>query len=180
LGGAGMIRDIVTRGGRCLLPVSTSGHAQELLLILDEYWEAHPELQRFPIYYASALANKCIDVYQTYVNMMNARIRRQFPAHNPFRFKHINNFRSRDHFDDTGPCVMLASPGMLQSGISRELFESWCTDPLNGVIIAGYSVEGTLAKVRRSRGGPSPTHGRVDARVGEWAGSKAKARGSAA
>jgi cleavage and polyadenylation specificity factor subunit 3 len=35
---------------------------------------------------------------------------------------------------------------MMQSGLSRELFESWCTDPKNGVIVAGYCVEGTLAK----------------------------------
>lgn len=63
----------------------------------------------------------------------------------------------------------MASPGMMQSGLSRELFESWCTDSKNGVIIAGmycknnyfiqyvflkrltklilgYCVEGTLAK----------------------------------
>lgn len=31
----------------------------------------------------------------------------------------------------------MASPGMMQSGLSRELFEAWCTDPKNGVIIAG-------------------------------------------
>lgn len=42
-----------------------------------------------------------------------------------------------DHFDDIGPCVVMASPGMLQSGLSRELFELWCTDAKNGVIIAG-------------------------------------------
>jgi len=42
--------------------------------------------------------------------------------------------------------VVMASPGMMQSGLSRELFESWCTDSKNGVIIAGYCVEGTLAK----------------------------------
>lgn len=35
---------------------------------------------------------------------------------------------------------------MMQSGLSRELFETWCTEPKNGVIIAGYCVEGTLAK----------------------------------
>lgn len=52
-----------------------------------------------------------------------------------------------DHFDDIGPSVVMASPGMMQSGLSRELFESWCTDKRNGVIIAGYCVEGTLAKV---------------------------------
>lgn len=53
-----------------------------------------------------------------------------------------------DHFDDIGPSVVMASPGMMQSGLSRELFESWCTDKRNGVIIAGYCVEGTLAKVK--------------------------------
>jgi hypothetical protein len=29
---------IVKRGGRCLIPVFALGRAQELLLILDEYW----------------------------------------------------------------------------------------------------------------------------------------------
>lgn len=52
-----------------------------------------------------------------------------------------------EQFEDIGPSVVLASPGMMQSGLSRELFESWCTDKRNGCIIAGYCVEGTLAKV---------------------------------
>ncbi|KAF4748663.1 Integrator complex subunit 11, partial [Perkinsus olseni] len=43
------------------------------------------------------------------------------------------------------PCVVMAAPGMLQSGTSRELFEQWAPDPKNGVIITGYSVAGTLA-----------------------------------
>ena len=34
--------------------------------------------------------------------------------------------------------------------MSRELFEQWCTDRRNGVIIAGYCVEGTLAKVKEN------------------------------
>ncbi len=45
----------------------------------------------------------------------------------------------------------MASPGMMQSGLSRQLFEAWCTDKRNGLIVAGYCVEGTLAKV-------SPVH----------------------
>jgi cleavage and polyadenylation specificity factor subunit 3 len=44
-----------------------------------------------------------------------------------------------------GPCVVMASPGFLQSGISRQLFEAWCDNDRNGVIIAGYTIEGTLA-----------------------------------
>ena len=41
---------------------------------------------------------------------------------------------------------MLASPGMLQNGVSRELLERWAPSEKNGVIITGYSVEGTMAK----------------------------------
>ena len=143
----GTVADIVTRGGRCLIPVFALGRAQELLLILDEYWAAHPELTDIPIYYASSLAKKCMAVYQTFINSMNERIRRQIAVNNPFVFKHISNLKGIDHFDDVGPCVILASPGMMQSGLSRELFESWCTDKKNGCIVAGYCVEGTLAKL---------------------------------
>ena len=41
---------------------------------------------------------------------------------------------------------------MMQSGLSRQLFEAWCTDKRNGVIVAGYCVDGTLAKVCREGG----------------------------
>lgn len=49
----------------------------------------------------------------------------------------------------------MASPGMMQSGLSRELFEDWCTEKKNGTIIAGYCVEGTLAKVCSSHYQPA-------------------------
>lgn len=141
-----LVHDIVNRGGRCLIPVFALGRAQELLLILDEYWSQHPELHDIPIYYASQLAKKCMTVYQTYINAMNEKIRRQISISNPFVFKHIINLKNMEQFEDIGPSVVLASPGMMQSGLSRELFEAWCTDKRNGCIIAGYCVEGTLAK----------------------------------
>ena len=50
------------------------------------------------------------------------------------------------HLEDTGPCVVMATPSMLQSGLSRDVFEAWCQDPRNGVIIADFAVQGTLAK----------------------------------
>ena len=61
----------------------------------------------------------------------------------------------------------MASPGMMQSGLSRQLFEAWCTDKRNGVVIAGYCVEGTLAKVRslRERGREG---GKGRGREGGW------------
>lgn len=148
------VHQIVKRRGRCLIPVFALGRAQELLLILDEYWEANPQLQSIPIYYASSLAKKCMTVYQTYVNMMNKHIQRQSQVSNPFVFKHVMNLRGMEQFDDSGPCVVMASPGMLQNGLSRELFELWCSDKRNGCVIPGYCVDGTLAKHILSE----PTH----------------------
>ncbi|EFY91024.1 cleavage and polyadenylation specifity factor [Metarhizium acridum CQMa 102] len=154
------ITGILNRGGRALLPVFALGRAQELLLILDEYWGKHPEFQKYPIYYASNLARKCMVVYQTYVGAMNDNIKRLFRERmaeaeasgdgagqgGPWDFKYIRSLKNLDRFDDVGGCVMLASPGMLQSGVSRELFERWAPNEKNGVIITGYSVEGTMAR----------------------------------
>lgn len=137
---------IVRGGGRVLMPVFALGRAQELLLILDEFWEANPDIRHIPIYYASAIAQRCMPVYQTYVNMMNDNIRRRFEISNPFQFKYVKNIKGINHFEDDGPCVFMASPGMLQNGLSRELFERWCTSKQNGLVLSGYSVEGTLAK----------------------------------
>lgn len=153
------ITGIIQRGGRVLMPVFALGRAQELLLILDEYWARHVELQKVPIYYASNLARKCMVVYQTYVGAMNNNIKRLLRERiaeaeaagdvgrgGPWDFKYIRSLKNLDRFDDVGSSVMLASPGMLQSGVSRELLERWSPDPKNGVIITGYSVEGTMAK----------------------------------
>ena len=142
------VERVVSRGGRCLIPVFALGRAQELLLILDEYWQANPHLQDIPLWYASKMASRALRVYQTYANMMNARIRSQMDVSNPFKFRFIQNLKSIDvnNFDDSGPSVVFASPGMLQSGVSRQLFDRWASNPNNGVLIAGYAVDHTLAK----------------------------------
>ncbi|KAL7344720.1 cleavage and polyadenylation specificity factor 3 [Encephalitozoon intestinalis] len=141
-----IVQNVVQRGGRCLLPVFALGRAQELLLILEEHWSSNASLQKIPIYYASALAKRCMGVYQTYIGMMNERIQKLSLVRNPFAFKYVKNLKGIDSFDDEGPCVIMASPGMLQSGLSRDLFERWCSDSKNAVIIPGYCVDGTLAK----------------------------------
>jgi cleavage and polyadenylation specificity factor subunit 3 len=119
------VHTAVARGGRVLLPVVALGRAQELLLILEEYWARHPELHGVPIYQASGLARRAMTVYRSYIEMMNDDIRAAFAVANPFQFKHVTHLKSAAHFDDVGPCVVMATPSMLQSGMSRELFEAW-------------------------------------------------------
>ncbi|KAF8627840.1 hypothetical protein AX15_004257 [Amanita polypyramis BW_CC] len=146
-----LVHSIIHRGGHVLLPTFALGRAQELLLILDEYWKKHPDLHNVPIYYASSLARKCMAVYQTYIHTMNNNIRSRFARRdNPFVFKHISNVPQARGWEkkiaEGPPCVVLASPGFMQVGPSRELFELWAPDSRNGLIITGYSIEGTPAR----------------------------------
>ncbi|KIM45434.1 hypothetical protein M413DRAFT_442111 [Hebeloma cylindrosporum] len=146
-----LVHSIIRRNGHVLLPTFALGRAQELLLILDEYWKKHPDLHNVPIYYASSLAKKCMAVYQTYIHTMNSNIRSRFAKRdNPFVFKYVSNVPHARGWEkkiaEGPPCVVLASPGFMQTGPSRELFELWAPDSRNGLIITGYSIEGTLAR----------------------------------
>ena len=141
-----MVRRVLIRGGKVLLPVVALGRAQEVLLILEDYWVKHPELKGVPIYQASALAKRAMTVYQTYINVLNSDMKAAFEESNPFVFNHVNHLANSSGLDDVGPCVVLATPSMLQSGLSRDLFESWCGDSKNGVIICDFAVQGTLAR----------------------------------
>lgn len=143
---ATMVHSTIAKGGRVLLPVVALGRAQELLLILEEYWSKHPELHGVPIYQASGLARRAMTVYRSYIEMMNDDIREAFTTANPFKFKYVTHLKSTGQFDDVGPCVVMATPSMLQSGMSRELFENWCGDARNCVVIADFAVQGTLAR----------------------------------
>lgn len=143
------IHSTLLKGGRVLMPVFALGRAQELLLILEEYWSLNDDIKNISIYYASNLARKCMAVYQTYTSIMNEKIRlgaSSLEKTNPFQFKHIKSIKSIDKIHDMGPCVVVASPGMLQNGVSRQLLERWAPDPKNAVLLTGYAVEGTMAK----------------------------------
>ena len=129
-----------------MIPVFALGRAQELLLILEELWAAKPDLQKVPIYFSSKLAARSLDVYRTYIASMNRRMQASMGGRNPWDFRFVKPLRGPDEFDDKVPSVVLASPGMLQSGFSRSLFDRWADNAANGVILAGYSVEGTMAR----------------------------------
>lgn len=119
-----------------------------LQIEIDEYWSNNPEMQDIPIFYASSLAAKCMTVFHTYINMMGTYAKQKFKEGiNPFESRYIRTLENIDSFDDNGALVLMASPGFLQNGVSREYFEKWCCDSRNGVCITGYCVEGTLAQV---------------------------------
>ena len=62
-------------------------------------------------------ANKKCTIYSTVRQMKRVPLLSQ--ASNPFMFKHVTHLKSSQHLDDIGPCVVMATPSMLQSGLSR-------------------------------------------------------------
>ena len=155
------VTNVLNRGGRVLMPVFALGRAQELLLILEDYWERHANLQKIPIYFTGYTARRAMEVYSTSISgfqneNMKQKLRERMAesgkgdgknaSSNPWDFRFIRSLKNLDRFDDQGGCVMLASPGMLQSGMSRALLERWAPDQRNGVIMTGYNVEGTMAR----------------------------------
>eukprot|EP00924_Labyrinthula_sp_SR-Ha-C_P005436 maker-scaffold_1-snap-gene-31.39-mRNA-1 protein AED:0.10 eAED:0.10 QI:0/0/0/1/1/1/2/0/862 len=142
------VEEVLFRGGVCLIPVFSLGRAQELLLILEAYWKANESLQQFKIYHYSKLAEKALEVYQTYLNVMNDKIIQQSKVSNPWKFDFILPLDEKKESLNSilsGPCVIMASPGMLQSGVSRRIFERIAPEQRNGLVLSGYSIEGTLA-----------------------------------
>ena len=133
------------------MPIPAFGNGQELSLLLDEYWHEHPELHSTPIFFASSLFQRGMRVYKTYVHTMNANIRSRFARRdNPFDYKYVKWLKDPRVLDSIkGPCVVMASAQFMSHGLSRDLLEAWAPDHKNGVIITGYSIDGTMSRVRR-------------------------------
>ncbi|ETB56345.1 hypothetical protein YYC_05775 [Plasmodium yoelii 17X] len=146
-----MLTNILNSKGKVLLPVFALGRAQEILLILEEHWDRNPNLQKIPIFYISSMATKSLCIYETYINLCSDFIKKIVnEGKNPFNFKYVKYAKSLDSilnylYQDNYPCVIMASPGMLQSGISKSIFNIIASDKKSGVIITGYTIKGTLA-----------------------------------
>lgn len=151
-----IVTDVVRKKGKCLLPVMISGRAQELMLILEEWWarEENKDLRDTKIYFISPLAAKILEVFKRNTNIMGKKIKNKFltqGSKKPFDLEYIISVKNYDEmlkegYDESKPCVVFASPGMLQQGLSRELFEKWYNNENNATVITGYCVENTFAK----------------------------------
>lgn len=96
-----------------------------------------------PIYYTQGLAEKANQYYKLFISWTNQKIKKTFVHRNMFDFKHIKAF-DRTYMDNPGPMVVFATPGMLHSGLSLQIFKRWCTSEKNMVIMPGYCVQGTV------------------------------------
>lgn len=135
------VHETIEKGGKVLIPVFALGRAQELCILLESYWDRMN--LKVPIYFSTGMTEKATNYYKLFITWTNQKIKSTFVDRNLFEFKHIKPF-SRTLIDNPGPMVVFATPGMLHSGLSLEIFKKWCTSDKNTIIMPGYCVAGTV------------------------------------
>ncbi|KAK1630646.1 hypothetical protein QYE76_004961 [Lolium multiflorum] len=135
------VHKCVSGGGKVLIPAFALGRAQELCILLDDYWERMN--LKIPIYFSAGLTIQANMYYKMLIGWTSQKIKDSYTVHNPFDFKHVCHFE-RSFINDPGPCVLFATPGMISGGFSLEVFKRWAPSEKNLVTLPGYCVAGTI------------------------------------
>ncbi|ONM40452.1 cleavage and polyadenylation specificity factor subunit 3-II isoform X1 [Zea mays] len=135
------VHKCVSGGGKVLIPTFALGRAQELCMLLDDYWERMG--LKVPIYFSAGLTIQANVYYKMLIGWTSQKIKDSHTVHNPFDFKHVCHFE-RSFINNPGPCVLFATPGMITGGFSLEAFKKWAPSEKNLVTLPGYCVSGTI------------------------------------
>ncbi|KAG0572445.1 hypothetical protein KC19_VG095700 [Ceratodon purpureus] len=135
------VHNCVAAGGKVLIPVFALGRAQELCILLDEYWE-RTNLD-IPIYISAGLTMQANVYYKLLISWTNQKVKHSYVTRNTFDFKHVTQFE-RSKIDAPGPCVAFATPGMLSGGLSLEVFKHWAPSEANMIVLPGFCIAGTV------------------------------------
>src|SRR3989344_1221564 len=119
-----IIKRTLERGGKVLVPVLGSGRAQEIMVILDKLVR-EGTLQKIPVY-VQGLVWDITAIHTAYPDFFNSRVKKMIyhKDENPFLNEMFMRVGSRkemlDVVEEKGPCVILATSGMLTGGASLE------------------------------------------------------------
>ena len=139
------VKAAVDRGGKVLIPVFALGRAQELCLLLDTFWRRLQWTGVVPIYVSAGLILRANAYYKLFAAWTTEamRARAGATAAAPFAFPAIEPLTPAA-VAGAGPMVVLATPGMLHTGVALNLLTKWCDDERNLVVIPGYCAPGTV------------------------------------
>ncbi|MHA2405694.1 MAG: beta-CASP ribonuclease aCPSF1 [Candidatus Hermodarchaeia archaeon] len=143
------INRTLERGGKVLIPVLAVGRAQELLVVIDEYMR-RGTLQEAPVF-VDGMIIEATAIHTAHPEYLARELRDKIfhQGQNPFLaeyFTQVDGHQVRDEILEAGPCVILATSGMLTGGPSVEYFKQLAGDDRNSIIFVSYQVEGTLGR----------------------------------
>jgi len=143
-----MVKETISNGGKVLLPELGLGHAQETLLRMEEAMRAG-ELPNVPIYIDGMIWD-INAIHTAYPDFLSNKIRSQiFADKNPFLsnvFSRVGSAQERKQVIEGGPCIVIATSGMLQGGASVEYFKNFADNKNNLMLLSCYQGPGSLGR----------------------------------
>lgn len=142
------VNDVIQGGGKVLLPELGTGHAQEKMLILEDAMR-NGRIPKVPVYVDGMIwdINAIHTAYPDFLsNSLRANI---FGDRNPFTsdtFKQVGSGQERRAVIEGGPCIVVATSGMLVGGASVEYLRNWADSPNNGLCLSCYQPPGGLGR----------------------------------
>ncbi|MFH1591855.1 MAG: beta-CASP ribonuclease aCPSF1 [Candidatus Woesearchaeota archaeon] len=146
----GTIKETISGGGKVLVPVLGVGRSQEIMLILENAIR-EGVLDKVPVY-VQGMVWDVTAIHTAYPDYLNKNVRKSIfhKDHNPFLsdiFMRVVSKKEQDHvIDETGPCVILATSGMMTGGASVSYFRRLADNPKNAIIFVNWQGEGSLGR----------------------------------
>ncbi|MBS7246810.1 MAG: beta-CASP ribonuclease aCPSF1 [Candidatus Jordarchaeales archaeon] len=142
------INTTLSRGGKILIPVLGVGRAQELMLVIEEYMR-RGMISEVPVY-IDGMISEATAIHTTHPEYLSRDLRERIfhQGSNPFLAECFETVKkeARPDIVEGGPCIIMATSGMLSGGPSVEYFRVMAPDPKNCLLFVTYQVEGTLGR----------------------------------
>ena len=145
-----MIIETINRGGKVLMPTLGSGRSQEVMIMLENMVR-NKEIDPVPVY-IDGMVWDITAIHTAYPEFLNSSVRRQIfhKDQNPFLseiFKRVGSKKERmEIIEEKGPCIIIATSGMLVGGPSVEYLRNLAENAKNTLIFTCYQGEGSLGK----------------------------------
>lgn len=143
------IKKTIERNGKVLIPELGLGRAQETMLILDDAIKSG-KLPKVPVY-INGMIWDINAIHTSYPDFLSKHIRQDiFQDKNPFVsevFSRVGSAQERRKVIEGGPCIVLATSGMLVGGASVEYFREFAGNKNNSIIFVCYQGVGSLGRL---------------------------------
>ena len=143
-----IVKRTIERDGKVLIPELGLGRAQETMLILEDAM-ATGKLKPVPIYIDGMIWD-INAIHTAYPDFLNNKVKSDiFQDNNPFVsefFNRVGSPQERKNVIEGGPCIVLATSGMLVGGASVEYFREFAINPNNSIIFVCYQGVGSLGR----------------------------------
>jgi len=142
------INDVITGGGKVLLPELGTGHAQEKMLMIEDAIRSG-KIPSVPVYIDGMIwdINAIHTAYPDFLsNSLRAAI---FSDRNPFTseiFRRVGSPQERKDVIEGGPCIIIATSGMLVGGASVEYLRNFADNPKDGLCLSCYQPPGGMGR----------------------------------